>query len=95
MIHTNITVPSSVYVALLFLRSMNENKSTKGVCRICGCTDDDPCFNPRVGNCWWIDGTHTLCSHCADEELSCDPETRHCINSTFKSDKLIKNEDLW
>lgn len=69
---------------------MNENELTKGVCRICGCTDDDPCFNPRVGNCWWIDETHTLCSHCADEELSCDPETRHCINSTFESDELIK-----
>lgn len=62
----------------------------KGVCRICGCTDDDPCFNPRVGNCWWIDETHTLCSHCADEELSCCPETRHCINSTFESDKYKK-----
>lgn len=74
---------------------MNENELTKGVCRICGCTDDDPCFNPRVGNCWWIDETHTLCSHCADEELSCDPETQHCINSTFESDELIKNEDLW
>jgi hypothetical protein len=71
---------------------MNENELTKGVCRICGCTDDDPCFNPRVGNCWWIDETHTLCSHCADEELSCDPETRHCINSTFESDELIKSE---
>ena len=53
----------------------------EGVCRICGCTDDNPCYNPQMGNCWWHDDTHTICSHCADERIASDPETRHCINS--------------
>lgn len=52
-----------------------------GVCRICGCTDDNPCNNPEVGNCWWADETHTICSHCADERIANDPMTKHCINS--------------
>ena len=28
-----------------------------GVCKICGCTDTDPCHNPTHGNCWWVDDT--------------------------------------
>lgn len=54
----------------------------RGICKVCGCTDNDPCFNPLHGNCWWVDGTHELCSHCADPEIANDPETRHCINTT-------------
>lgn len=52
-----------------------------GVCRVCGCTDNDPCLNPEYGNCWWVDDTHELCSHCADETIANDPATQHCINS--------------
>lgn len=52
-----------------------------GICKVCGCTDNDPCFNPRHGNCWWADDTHELCSHCADPAIANDPETVHCINS--------------
>lgn len=52
-----------------------------GVCKICGCTDDNPCFNPICGTCWWVDDSHTLCSHCADAVIAMDPETKHCINS--------------
>lgn len=52
-----------------------------GVCKICGCTDNDPCHNSEHGNCWWVDDTHELCSHCADEEIANDPTTQHCINS--------------
>lgn len=52
-----------------------------GVCKKCGCTDDNPCFNPIYGNCWWVDDSHTLCSHCADAVIAMDPETKHCINS--------------
>ena len=54
----------------------------RGICKVCGCTDKDPCFNPLHGNCWWVDDTHELCSHCADPEIANDPETRHCINTT-------------
>lgn len=53
-----------------------------GVCKVCGCTDNDPCSNPRHGFCWWTDEKHELCSHCADREIAEDPETIHCINSS-------------
>lgn len=56
-----------------------------GVCKICGCTDNNPCSNPVHGNCWWVDATHTLCSHCADETIATDPQTQHCINSEAES----------
>jgi len=55
-----------------------------GVCKKCGCTDTDPCYNPSYGNCWWVDETHELCSHCADQDIADDPETCHCINSEDK-----------
>ena len=58
----------------------------KGVCRICGCTDDNPCYNPNVGHCWWADESHTICSHCADKAIADDPETKHCINSNSDDD---------
>ena len=44
-----------------------------GVCKVCGCTDNDPCHNPEYGNCWWVDDTHELCSHCANTENGFDP----------------------
>lgn len=53
-----------------------------GICKVCGCTDNDPCFHPEHGNCWWVDDTHELCSHCADPKIANSPEVRHCINST-------------
>lgn len=53
-----------------------------GTCKVCGCTDNDPCHNPKHGNCWWVDETHELCSHCADPDIANDENTRHCINST-------------
>lgn len=52
-----------------------------GVCRICGCTDNDPCFHPDYGMCWWADNEHTICSHCAEEGVKDDPRTKHCINT--------------
>lgn len=53
-----------------------------GICKVCGCTEKDPCFNPIHGHCWWADDTHELCSHCAEPKIYYDPETRHCVNST-------------
>ncbi len=52
-----------------------------GVCKICGCKENDPCFHPDWGMCWWVDDSHELCSHCADPEIYNDPATTHCINS--------------
>lgn len=54
-----------------------------GVCKVCGCTDADPCYNPKKGYCWWADDGHELCSHCANKGVYNDPETVHCVNSTI------------
>jgi hypothetical protein len=35
---------------------------TKQVCRVCGCSDEDACMHPSLGNCWWMEWD--LCSHC-------------------------------
>ncbi len=62
------------------------DKPIPGVCRICGCTEDNPCEHPDHGTCWWVDDDCTLCSHCADlcddssENICNDPQTEHCIN---------------
>lgn len=53
-----------------------------GVCKVCGCTENDPCYHPGWGCCWWVDDNHELCSHCADKTIYDDPETVHCVNST-------------
>lgn len=37
-----------------------------GICRICGCSDERACYHPDFGECWWIDETHELCSHCVE-----------------------------
>ena len=67
-----------------------------GVCKVCGCTDNDPCFHPDWGMCWWVDETHELCSHCADPEIADDPETSHCINSNgMPNDCSDLDEECW
>lgn len=58
-----------------------ENKVKPGVCKICGCTADNPCWNPVHGYCWWADEEQTLCSHCAEDLIKDDPDTVHCINT--------------
>lgn len=35
-----------------------------GICRVCGCTWNTPCYTHKEGNCWWIDEAQTICSHC-------------------------------
>ena len=52
----------------------------KGVCKICGCTWHNPCFNHQHGFCWWVNKEEDLCSHCAEELLSKDPNTIHCVH---------------
>jgi len=36
----------------------------KGVCKYCGCTENTACYHPDYGNCWWVDDSETVCSHC-------------------------------
>lgn len=52
-----------------------------GICRVCGCTEEDPCYHPDYGTCWWADEEKTLCSHCADKSIADDPQTEHCVNT--------------
>lgn len=39
---------------------MGRAVSTRGICRICGCTDSATC----PGGCYWVNDAHTLCSSC-------------------------------
>lgn len=68
-----------------------------GICKVCGCTENNPCFNPVHGYCWWADDTHELCSHCADPDIANDPETRHCVNSNQSLAEVLvcKNCRYW
>ena len=59
---------------------MKNIKEKKGICKICGCTMNNPCFNPKAGFCWWADESETICSHCALPELKHDPSTVHKVN---------------
>ena len=40
-----------------------------GVCRECGCTDQQACLDDEFGACWWVEPD--LCSHC-QMGLDCD-----------------------
>lgn len=52
----------------------------KGVCKVCGCTWKNPCFNHHHGFCWWANEEEDLCSHCASEAISQDQNTIHCVH---------------
>lgn len=52
----------------------------KGVCKVCGCTMHNPCFNHLHGFCWWANKEEDLCSHCATEAISQDTNTIHCVH---------------
>ena len=44
-------------------------KSKSGVCRVCGCTHEKPCFDPlTMAPCAWTDETETLCTTCQRKE---------------------------
>lgn len=49
-------------------------------CKKCGCTHNNPCYHPKHGFCWWADSAHTICSHCADEEIKTSKLTQHRVN---------------
>lgn len=80
----NICRVHSVYQFSEKVTTPKKEISTPGICRICGCTENDPCFHPDYNTCWWADDEHTLCSHCAAPEIKDDPRTEHCINSKGK-----------
>ena len=41
-------------------------------CKVCGCTDDDPCED----GCSWVEDLHTLCSACVEAEPGDKPEPK-------------------
>lgn len=45
------------------------------VCRVCGCSDDDPCLHPDYGPCSWYE--EDLCSHCVE-----------CPGESFRESKM-------
>jgi ParB/RepB/Spo0J family partition protein len=47
--------------------------STPGVCRECGCTEDNACED-EDGTCYWVDKEKTLCSACCRKHASGDPD---------------------
>lgn len=53
---------------------------TKEICRKCGCTNNNPCYHPKYGFCWWEDSKHTICSHCAKKEIKNSKHTQHRVN---------------
>lgn len=62
-----------------------------GVCRVCGCTNENPCYHPDYGTCYWVEPS--LCSHCAGMEegglgIKDDPATEHCISDEGDAFKL-------
>ncbi len=57
-----------------------------GVCRVCGCSERNPCYHPEIGNCFWEEPS--LCSHCAEElGIKDDPLTEHCVCDTSNAFK--------
>ncbi len=59
---------------------MKNIKEKKGICKICGCTYNNPCWHPKYGFCSWADESETICSHCALPELKHDSRTVHKVN---------------
>lgn len=48
-------------------------------CRICGCTEDNPCISGELGPCWWVGEHRDVCSHCTnflDDQSIERPEPR-------------------
>lgn len=54
----------------------------KGVCNVCGCTDNDcsQCVEASGHPCFWIDDTEEICSRCYADEF-------------FKEDSQYQNQE--
>lgn len=51
---TPYTAPAAAPAVTLHLR--------EGYCRVCGCSELEPCDLGAGFMCWWVDAAHTLCS---------------------------------
>jgi len=59
----------------------------EGICRGCGCVEDDACQCAADGSCSWVD--FDLCSHCADYGRN----GRGILRPTFQGDLLSQFGD--
>lgn len=61
-----------VYDALVVLHAdPNGELPVPQICRVCACTWNDACVDPRRGPCCWLEVD--LCSHCEDKVPANDP----------------------
>jgi hypothetical protein len=58
----------------------------EGICKICGCTEDNACYHQAFGPCWWLNKDKDLCSHCV--ELKNDPGLKQ-LNARKRAKNLI------
>lgn len=72
----NVTLPSYRQMIIdLFEAGLDKLGIQQGICKECGCTQDDACHHPDYGSCCWEDENYNLCSHCANPEIAQDPRT--------------------
>lgn len=53
-------------------------------CKVCECTENDPCFNPKYGFSGFKHDDTNICTFCTDEIIKNDPLTVRRIKSTAK-----------
>ncbi|HRH61656.1 MAG TPA: hypothetical protein PL045_13855, partial [Chitinophagaceae bacterium] len=51
-----------IYHHVEFLQKLEIIQLPKRACRECGCTENNACYHPELGACWWVE--QDLCSHC-------------------------------
>lgn len=67
---------------------------TPGVCRVCGCTEED-CSGCRARTgeaCHWVDETRTLCSACAGDAAPVAPSKRKRASGSARRKKAKEKE---
>ncbi len=64
--------------------------SMSGICKVCGCTEDNACVHPDFGPCWWINDKKEFCSHCV--ELPDDPRVERMNIQKRKNYLKIANQ---
>lgn len=60
-------------LAAILLERMLSKAEVEPVCRGCGCSHFDPCFDDGDQACAWVDGDESWCSHCAAKAREAQP----------------------
>ncbi len=66
----NISADEKRMAAERAAKKTASKEPVSGVCRVCGCTDNDcsKCIKKTGSPCHWVDEKHTLCSACAKKK---------------------------